>query len=68
MWVIYMGSNVGLLHMLEASLISHYAECNGCQNMVGTGGEGALNKPNNGGPPYFAYVTGGRADQRRRVG
>ena len=55
--------------MLEAALVSEFHQHIGCQNQSGTGGEGSLNaKRNPPSPPYFAYVTGGRADQPRRVG
>ena len=68
MWVIFQGNDVGTVHMLEAALISEFSSACGCRNMQGTGGEGALNRKNSGGPPFFVYITGGRADQSRRVG
>ena len=68
MWVIFQGQDVGTVHMLEAALISEFCKATGCQNNEDTGGEGALNRKNPGGPPFFVYVTGGRADQSRRVG
>ena len=68
MWVIFAGSDLGAIHMLEAALISEFATATGCQNARHTGGEGALNRKNSDGPPYFVYVSGGRADQPRRVG
>ena len=68
MWVIHSGDNVDIVHMLEAALISEFANSIGCQNMPETGGEGALNRKASVGPPFFVYVTGGRADQHRRVG
>ena len=67
MWVIFSGSNVKEIHMLEAALVSLYHSTTGCQNAGGSGGEGALNKAT-ASPPYYAYVTGGRADQPCRVG
>ena len=67
MWVIFQGTSVKEIHMLEAALISLYQATSGCQNATGSGGEGALNKLD-ACPPYYAYITGGRADQRKRVG
>eukprot|EP00435_Cladocopium_sp_Y103_P007728 s1487_g2.t1 len=49
--------------MLEAALVSEFAAHVGCRNKSGSGGEGALNRANCPDPPYFVYVTGGRADQ-----
>ena len=70
MWIIFAGDDVGIVHMLEAALISEFASGTGCQNMAETGGEGALNRKASpsAGPPFYVYVTGGRADQPRRVG
>lgn len=68
MWLIHECSCVGSIQMLEAALISEFGGHIGCQNKPGTGGEGALNKENAPPPPYFVYVTGGRADQHCRVG
>ena len=68
MWIIHKSDHVELVHMLEAALISENQLILGCRNAANSGGEGALNRPNAGGPPYFVYVTGGRADQGRRVG
>lgn len=68
MWIICVNQNLGLIHMLEAALIQEFNTCNGCRNMPGTGGEGALNKKHHAPPPFFVYITGGRADQRKRVG
>lgn len=65
MWVIEMSSNIGLIHMLEAALVSEYASHVGCRNKEGSGGEGKAGQAKG---PYFVYVTGGRADQRRKVG
>ena len=67
MWVIFVGTNVQEIHMLEAALVNVFHSCTGCRNAAGTGGEGALNKCS-ASPPYYAYVTGGRADQSCRVG
>ena len=68
MWVVYSGSDLGMVHMLEAALILHYQEAPGCRNAAHSGGEGGLNRKFHLGPPYFVYVTGGRADQFKRVG
>ena len=68
MWLIAMSSSIDLIHMLEAALISEFHKHVGCQNKACSGGEGALNRANPVCPPYFVYVTGGRADQFRRVG
>ena len=67
MWVVFQGSCVKEIHMLEAALVAVFQACTGCQNAPGSGGEGSLNKPSSS-PPYYAYVTGGRADQHKRVG
>ncbi|CAE7908201.1 unnamed protein product, partial [Symbiodinium necroappetens] len=66
MWVIFCGSSVKEIHMLEAALVSLFHSCSGCQNTPGSGGEGALNRVSSV-PPYYAYVTGGRADQHCRA-
>ena len=68
MWIIFQSEDLSLIHMLEAALISEFNQCPGCRNAPGTGGEGALNRANHAGPPYFVYISGGRADQQRRVG
>ena len=68
MWLIWVSRSVDLVHMLEASLILQFHREIGCQNKGGTGGEGCLNRSNPPSPPYFVYITGGRADQLRRVG
>ena len=68
MWTLHTGDEVGLIHMLEAALISEFQTCTGCRNSANSGGEGALNRKDREGPPYFVYITGGRADQARRVG
>ena len=68
MWLVCEHNDLGLIHMLEAALISEFHQCRGCRNAANSGGEGALNKAVHGGPPYFVYVTGGRADQFKRVG
>ena len=67
MWIIFASDSVKEVHMLEAALISLFHSSTGCQNMAGSGGEGALNKPG-ATPPFYVYVTGGRADQNKRVG
>ena len=67
MWIIYMGQSAEETHMLEAALIQEFHTCSGCRNSPNSGGEGALNRPGVKGP-FFAYVTGGRADQNKRVG
>ena len=68
MWLVWVSRSVDLVHMLEASLIQQFHREIGCQNKGGTGGEGCLNKSNPPSPPYFVYITGGGADQPRRVG
>lgn len=68
MWVIATSDSTDLIHMLEAALISEFGKHVGCRIKPGSGGEGALNRANPPKPPYFAYVSGGRADQPRRVG
>lgn len=68
MWVIYTSDELNTIHMLEAALISEFHILSGCRNAPDTGGEGGLNRKNHNGPPYFTYVTGGRADQLKRVG
>lgn len=65
MWVLEVSPSIGLIHMLEAALISEYASHVGCRNKEGSGGEGKAGQSKG---PYFVYVTGGRADQPRRVG
>ena len=54
--------------MLEAALISEFHHVRGCKNAPNTGGEGALNRKDSGGPPFYVYVVGGRADQAKWVG
>lgn len=68
MWIIYMGEDLGLIHMLEAALISTFQSCPGCRNAPNTGGEGALNRKCPAKPPYFVYVVGAPADQPKRIG
>ena len=68
MWIICLRDDIGETHMLEAALISEFHSVPGCRNSPGTGGEGGLNRKKHGGPPYYTYVTGGRADQLKRVG
>lgn len=63
MWIIYRGSDLGLVHMLEAALIAQYHTVSGCRNASHSGGEGALNRKVPLDPPYFVYVAGGRADR-----
>lgn len=66
--VIWVSDSVDLVHMLEAALVLQFHQHIGCRNQKGTGGEGSLNRKNRPPPPYYVYVTGGRADQFRRVG
>ena len=68
MWLIAMSGSLDLIHMLEAALVSEFNKHVGCRNKEGSGGEGALNRKGKAPPPYFCYVTGGRADQFRRIG
>ena len=68
MWLIAVSQSADLIHMLEAALVMEFHKHVGCRNKEGSGGEGALNKKDRVPPPYFAYVTGGRADQLRRIG
>ena len=68
MWLIHVDNDLGLIHMLEAALISEFNACTGCRNAPGSGGEGALNRKTHQGPPYFMYICGGRADQMKRLG
>jgi hypothetical protein len=68
MWIVFVGQEVREAHMVEAALISHYQSEAGCRNQPNSGGEGGLLRGNAGGPPYFVYVTGGRADQPKWVG
>lgn len=68
MWVIGVSRSVDLIHMLEAAIIGEFHKHVGCANAPGSGGEGHLNKVNPPAPPYYLYITGGRADQPRRVG
>ena len=68
MWLIASSHSIDLIHMLEAALISEFQQGTGCKNKPGSGGEGALNRAKPAEPPYYAYVVGGRADQRGWVG
>ena len=68
MWIIFQGEDLGMIHMLEAALISEFNMASGCKNAANSGGEGGLNRKHHLGPPYFVYVTGGRADQAKWVG
>ena len=68
MWVIFRSNDLSIVHMLEAALISEFGEIRGCRNTPNTGGEGALNRTVKPEPPFFVYITGGRADQPKRVG
>ena len=64
MWLIAVSQSADLIHMLEAALVMEFHKHVGCRNKEGSGGEGALNKKDRVPPPYFAYVTGGRADRK----
>ena len=68
MWLIAKSDSIELVHMLEAALIFEFHKHVGCRNQKGTGGDGALNRKNPSPPPYYVYVTGARADQRRSIG
>lgn len=68
MWLIAVSPRADLIHTLEAALVMEFHKHVGCRNKEGSGGEGALNKKRKAPPPCSAYVTGGRADQLRRVG
>lgn len=68
MWLIAESSSVDLIHMLEAALILEFHKHVGCRNKEGSGGDGALNRDQPPPPPYFVYLTGGRADQSCSVG
>ena len=68
MWILAKSDSVDLVHMLEAALISEYHKHVGCKNKEGSGGDGALNRKPPAPPPYFVYISGGRADQARWVG
>lgn len=68
MWLICVHEEVGLVHMLEAALVAEFHQVSGCRNAAGSGGEGALNRSNRESPPYYVYITGGRADQFKKVG
>lgn len=68
MWIIFVNNDLSLIHMLEAALVSEFCTCTGCRNSPDSGGEGALNRKKHQGPPFYVYVTGGRADQLKRVG
>lgn len=68
MWIIFMSDDLSLVHMLEASLIALFSDIRGCRNSPNTGGEGALNRSGHHEPPFFVYIVGGRADQRKNVG
>ena len=68
MWILATSGSVDLVHMLEAALISEFHKHVGCKNREGSGGDGALNRKPPAPPPYFVYISGGRADQARWVG
>ena len=68
MWLIFQSESIDLIHMLEAACISHFSVHVGCRNQHESGGEGALNRANPPKGPFYLYVTGGRADQPRRIG
>ncbi|CAL1165836.1 unnamed protein product, partial [Cladocopium goreaui] len=66
MWVLTMSDSLDLINMLEAACISHFSLHVGCRNKNESGGEGAQNRVSPPMPPFYLYVTGGRADQPRR--
>jgi hypothetical protein len=68
MWVIAVSNSIDRINMLEAAVISEFQQHVGCKNEPDTGGEGALNRKNRAKPPYYLYVTAGKADQARWVG
>ena len=68
MWLISVSPSIDMTQMLEAALISEFGKHVGCHNKCGSGGEGSFNRDTPPPPPFFVYVTGGRADQSRRVG
>lgn len=69
MWVIACSESLDTINMLEAALVALFYQHVGCKNEPETGGEGALSRNNNRAePPYYVYVTAGRADQARWVG
>ena len=68
MWVIAVSNSIHRINMLEAAVISEFQKHVGCKNEPDTGGEGALNRKNRAQPPYYLYVTAGKADQAKWVG
>ena len=68
MWVIAVSNSIDRISMLEAAVISEFQKHVGCKNEPDTGGEGALNRKTRAEPPYYLYVTAGKADQARWVG
>ena len=68
MWIIFSSPDLGQIHMLEAALIALFHTSAGCRNAPNTGGEGALNRKNHGGPPFYVYVTAARGDQAKWIG
>lgn len=68
MWILTKSYSVDQIHMLEAACISHFSRHVGCRNQHDSGGEGALNKKDPPRPPFFLYVTGGRADRKEMRG
>lgn len=67
MHLISVSQSADLTQMLEAALVSQFSAHVGCRTAAGTGGEGALNRPIPPPPPYFVYIVGARADQRRSI-
>ena len=68
MVVMFESSDLGLVEMLEAALISHHRENTACRNIL-KGGEGLRDGRFNPkfDPPYFCYCTAARADVPRWV-
>lgn len=64
MWLLATCSTIDMVHMLEAALISQYCLHVGSRNKKASGGEGYLNRSDAPPGPYYAYIVGGRADQK----